>query len=55
MASKLNYNLNAEQEVIRGITNVGNTCYMGSFLQLMFHNAAFRDDVLNTKVTDYSK
>ena len=32
--------------VPKGITNIGNTCYMGSFLQLLFHAKAFREDLL---------
>ena len=31
----------------KGITNVGNTCYMGSFLQLLYNNRTFREDVLS--------
>ena len=32
----------------KGITNIGNTCYLGSFLQLLYHNKAFREDLLQT-------
>ena len=32
----------------KGITNIGNTCYLGSFLQLLYHNKVFREDLLQT-------
>ena len=35
--------------LVKGITNVGNTCYMGSFLQLLFHSAPFLRDLLAFK------
>lgn len=36
--------------LVKGITNVGNTCYMGSFLQLLFHSEPFLNELLSTKI-----
>ena len=40
-----------EEDVPAGLRNLGATCYLGSLVQVLYHNAAFRDALYRTPST----
>ena len=47
-------NDNVRSDVPAGLRNLGATCYLGSLVQVLFHNAAFRDALYRTPTAQRS-
>ena len=48
-------NDNVRSDVPAGLRNLGATCYLGSLVQVLYHNAAFRDCLLYTSPSPRDK
>ena len=47
-------NDNVRSDVPAGLRNLGATCYLGSLVQVLYHNAAFRDALYRTPTAQRS-